>query len=66
MAGVFISYTRADSWYADKLYQHLHSFRVNDGGAVFLDRCDIAGGELWRTELEHAGADACVVLLSSD
>jgi hypothetical protein len=68
MAGVFISYTRADSWYADKLYQHLHSFRVNDGGDVFLDRRDIDGGGLWRAELDQAiaGADACVVLLSSD
>lgn len=68
MASVFISYTRSDSWYADKLYQHLHSFRVNDGGEVFLDRRDITGGEIWRDELDQAiaAADAFVVLLSSD
>lgn len=50
MSEVFISYSRGDSQFVDKL---IHDLEQN-GIPVWLDRQDIEGGEAWRAAISEA------------
>lgn len=64
MFRIFISYSRRDGSYANKLYRALSHLHV--GG--FLDQVDIAAGASWDNAIREAirDADAVVVLLSEN
>lgn len=61
---VFISYSRKDSAFADRLCTSL----VERGYQPFLDREDISGGEAWKERLEALilQADAVAFVISPD
>ncbi|MFC1960627.1 toll/interleukin-1 receptor domain-containing protein, partial [Chloroflexota bacterium] len=62
MAHIFISYSRKNVGYAERLHNDL----VKRGFEVWRDTGEIAAGEYWEYEIKH-GLDACsaVVLLVS-
>jgi|GEM_PF-3793980 len=62
MANLFISYSRKDSAFADRLYQRLQQA----GHTVWMDRKSLAGGQEWVKELEKniPEADAVILLWS--
>jgi hypothetical protein len=57
--GVFVSYSRRDSVFADQLVFRLKA----DGFPVWLDRSRLHGGELWQRELEIALREAAILIL---
>ena len=59
---VFISYSRADSWYADRIVETLE----RAGHDVWIDRQDIAGGSPWASSIVEAirQSDVAVLILS--
>lgn len=63
MAKVFISYSRQDAEFADKLTKSLE----DKGVSVWVDRSDIKGGADWRREISEAirNCRAFLLILSS-
>ena len=59
MSEAFISYSRADSAFADKLRQDLE----HRGIAVWIDRDDIEGGAAWRASISKAIRSCCAFIL---
>lgn len=55
----FVSYSRADSDFAQRLVQDLKAH----GASVWLDRMDIIPGERWDSAVEHALTDAPIMLV---
>lgn len=51
MASFFISYSRADLAYAEKLRKHLQL--IDSGNDIFLDLYNIKAGERWRDRLRR-------------
>ncbi len=64
MAKLFISYSRRDLGFAQRLYGELSSY----GAKGFLDQVDIAVGADWSKMLKDAieTSDALVLILSKD
>ncbi len=62
MSKVFISYSRSDSAFVDRLEKELES----RGFDVWVDRADIGAGSAWRAEIAQAirGCDAFVLVFS--
>jgi TIR domain len=67
LPSVFISYTRADFAYAERLWKHLQAFRAG-GGDVFFDRERLNAGDVWSEQIDSAlqRADLFVLLVSAD
>jgi hypothetical protein len=63
MADIFISYTRSDRDFAERLYRELERFNVRG----FMDQSDLAAGSEWSTALRETvrNADALLVILSA-
>ncbi len=64
MAKVFISYSRKDSAFTDRLYKRLDQA----GHDLWMDRESLKGGQKWLKEIEEhiRWADAIIVLWSAD
>jgi hypothetical protein len=64
MAQVFISYSRKDREYADRLDADLHNSRLQ----VWMDRNSIEGGELWKDAIFKGLSDSIaeIVLVSTN
>jgi TIR domain len=62
MADIFISYSRSDKAFAERLYRELERFNVHG----FMDDSDLAAGSEWSTRLRETvrNADAVLVILS--
>jgi hypothetical protein len=58
-SSVFVSYSRQDSTFADRLVFRLKA----DGFPVWLDRSRLQGGEIWHRELEIALREASILVL---
>jgi hypothetical protein len=65
---IFLSYSREDKKYADALYRHLHAFRFQHGGDVFMDTVEIGPGDPWPDSVRRAleTSRAFAVLISSN
>lgn len=59
---VFISYSRADEMWVDRMRTHIHVGRHKDSIHLWDDR-SIAPGEMWQDQLEEAIASAGVAIL---
>jgi hypothetical protein len=59
MSEAFISYSRADSAFVDKLTRELEK----RGVSVWIDREDIEGGAAWRASISQAIRSCCAFIL---